>query len=312
MTDPRHIWAVVLAAGDGTRLASLTTGQDGQPVPKQFCSLNGGPSLLAEATHRAAMLVPRERICAIVADKHRAYWRQKLWILPAHNVIVQPENRGTAHGVLLPLLRILKQDPDARIVFFPADHHVTDEAALTSTLQQLLSASHSALGSIGLIGIEPDQADPELGYIVPGEFVPGPSGPTVLRRVARFVEKPDQQVARELMAAGSLWNSFIFAADGAALLELMRRLLDRSVATLEDALRRSAASGALARAYRDLPCTDFSRAIVQVAASELTVAAAPPCGWSDLGTPARVAMALRNLDQRSATIPRLFVPGTYP
>lgn len=39
-------WALVLAAGEGSRLRQLTLGPDGVAVPKQFCSLGAGPSLL--------------------------------------------------------------------------------------------------------------------------------------------------------------------------------------------------------------------------------------------------------------------------
>lgn len=35
-------WAVVLAAGSGTRLSSLTRDSEGAAVPKQFSSLHGG------------------------------------------------------------------------------------------------------------------------------------------------------------------------------------------------------------------------------------------------------------------------------
>src|SRR5262245_3901959 len=41
MNYDTHDWAIVLAAGEGTRLRSLTTMADGVPVPKQFCSLDG-------------------------------------------------------------------------------------------------------------------------------------------------------------------------------------------------------------------------------------------------------------------------------
>ncbi len=52
-----NTWALILAAGDGSRLSSLTTTANGQRVPKQFCSLRGGASLLEGAlqpSHRAA------------------------------------------------------------------------------------------------------------------------------------------------------------------------------------------------------------------------------------------------------------------
>jgi hypothetical protein len=35
----QHDWAVILAAGDGTRLAALTRDINGVVIPKQFCSL---------------------------------------------------------------------------------------------------------------------------------------------------------------------------------------------------------------------------------------------------------------------------------
>ena len=53
MTRSALTWAVVLAAGDGTRLATLTTDASGNSVPKQFCSLNGGSALIAETLQRA-------------------------------------------------------------------------------------------------------------------------------------------------------------------------------------------------------------------------------------------------------------------
>ena len=48
-------WAVVLAAGDGTRLAALTTDASGNSVPKQFCSLNGGRTLIEETLQHARL-----------------------------------------------------------------------------------------------------------------------------------------------------------------------------------------------------------------------------------------------------------------
>jgi len=49
----QHTWALVLAAGDGSRLRSLTTDASGTAIPKQFCSLHGGNSLLLDTLRRA-------------------------------------------------------------------------------------------------------------------------------------------------------------------------------------------------------------------------------------------------------------------
>ena len=130
METYRDPWAVVLAAGDGNRLRSLTTDSQGNSTPKQFCSLNGGPSLLQLALRRVARVAPSSRITTIVAAQHETWWRGELDFAPVSNVVVQPSNRGTAVGALLPLLRILARDPGANVVFLPSDHFVADEPTL--------------------------------------------------------------------------------------------------------------------------------------------------------------------------------------
>ena len=299
MSATERIWAVVLAAGEGTRLASLTRDARGAAVPKQFCSLNGGRALLDEALQRARHVAPAERVCAIVAQQHSSHWRWALRGLASGNIIVQPHNRGTAHGILLTVLTILARDPFASIVFFPADHFVLDEQALAGALRDLTRHLTRNSDGLALIGIEPDDVDPELGYIVPGSHMPDGSC-----AVARFVEKPPLPLARQLIEANALWNSFIFAAAGNALLALLRAHLSaNAVEDMATALARDAHSGgsvALTELYQRLSAVDFSRAVVQNASASLRVIRAPACGWNDLGTPRRVADSLRRLAARAA------------
>jgi mannose-1-phosphate guanylyltransferase len=296
MSMKRQTWAVVLAAGQGTRLSALTTDASGRSVPKQFCSLDGGHSLLQEALQRAQRVAPPDRVCAVVAADHRRYWKPTLRDLPATNVITQPHDRGTANGVLLAILRILERDLLARIVFLPADHYVRDERSLAGSVRAAVSSPACDADRVMLLGIQPEEADPELGYIVPG-----PKLADGTRGVARFVEKPPIGVARQLLREGALWNSFIFAANGRALLAMIHHRVPDVVEQMATAIGRDAQSRtptiALANLYDSLPKIDFSRAIIQGAENVLRVVSAPPCGWSDLGTPARVAQTLQRLSQ---------------
>jgi len=299
MNGAARTWAVVLAAGQGTRLASLTRDAAGNAVPKQFCSLNGGCSLVQAAIQRARQVVTLERTCAIVAKQHARHWRKALRALPAGNIIVQPQNRGTANGVLLCVLSILERDPFARIIFLPADHFVLDESALERSLRELsTSLAHNPDG-ITLIGIAPDEPDPELGYIVPGRTLTDGS-----HTVARFVEKPAPPLADELFEKKALWNSFIFGGTGSALLALLRLQMGTAVDEMATALAREVQepdSTALAELYDRLPTVDFSRAVVQQFPSTLRVITAPACGWTDLGTPRRVADTVRRLTEQVPT-----------
>ena len=290
-------WTVVLAAGEGTRLKSLTTDTRGRAVPKQFCSLYGETSLLQDALRRAHGLVDRSKVCAIVAAQHREWWGGALWALPAPNVIVQPANRGTAIGILLAALAVLARDPFARIVFLPSDHYVRDEPRLATALARLTVQLELGHEPLVLLGIAPEEADPELGYVVPGAMRFG------AHAVERFVEKPSVETARRLLADGALWNRFIFAAHGPSLLALFHRHLPAVVDSMEtalarDAARPEAAGAALREFYETLPSVDFSRHILAGSAAKLRVVAAPACGWSDLGTPRRVGEALRRTGQQ--------------
>ena len=294
MTINNNTWAIVLAGGEGSRLHSLTTDASGVPVPKQFCSLTGGQSLLTETLQRAASVVEPDQICVVVAAKHRRWWEPMLSEVPNSNIIVQPSNRGTGNGVLLPLLHILARDPSARIVLLPSDHYVHDEPALASTLRLAVRALEDHTDQVLLLGMHPDDADPNLGYIVPGhEIGPNISG------VNRFVEKPSGATAKQLVDQGALWNALIVATRARALLSLfITRLPDVVVkmhsAVAED-LRSSADAPATTIVYRDLPTIDFSSQILQGAETKLRLIEANRCGWSDLGTPKRLGETLREL-----------------
>ena len=58
---------------------------------------------------------------------------------------------------------------------------------------------------------------------------------------------------------------------------------------------------ALTELYERLPATDFSRDVIEGAEQLLRVVRAPVCGWSDLGTPNRVAELLRRLHAERAS-----------
>lgn len=297
-TDRNQTWAIVLAAGEGTRLRELTS-RGGIDTPKQFCSLCGGRSLLGDALARAARIVPRKRVVVVVAEQHRRFFERDLAGIPTENVVVQPRNKGTAAGILLPLLTVLERDPEARVAFLPSDHFVAKEYVIEASLRLALEAlqepfleSHDEVESrITLLGITPDA--PETGY---GWIVPRPSD-RLLRPVARFVEKPEPAAAAELFASGALWNSFLFAAKGQVLVDSYAERLPELLRAFQGAFEAAPGERGvrLAQLYAELGTHDFSRAILAGSESRLRLELVPPCGWTDLGTPERVQACLAGL-----------------
>ena len=300
MNDRAHTWVLILAAGAGTRLRSLTTTAGGVSVPKQFCSLYGGLSLLEEAIQRALQVAPSERVCSVVAPEHSQWWKPALRQLQERNIIVQPENRGTAHGILLPLMRIFARDADANVLVLPSDHYMRDETAFAQWLRAAAGLAVTAPDAVYLLGIDPDEPDTELGYIVPqtrGEYG--------VSHVSKFVEKPTMPQVHALRRQGALWNTFIVAASIRSFIMLFAKRLAETVndmltVSVADPSESGSAVG-LDRLYRQLPSLDFSRDVLEGQEAMLRVLAIPNCGWTDLGTLRRVAQTLQQWPEDSRT-----------
>jgi mannose-1-phosphate guanylyltransferase len=286
-------WAVVLAAGEGSRLKSLTRTATGEIIPKQFCSLSRRECFLELAMARAGAVVSRERICAIVAAQHRRWWKSALAGTSRANIFVQPSNRGTAIGAALSLLQIEKRDPEATVILLPSDHHVGDESALAGALGEMSRLASEHRDRVYMLGMEPDSPDTELGYILPKTgLIDGASA------VDAFVEKPSREHARELLAQGALWNMFIVAGTVSAFLNLFDRSYN-FVSLMRSTLHSGQPLGMLNRLYKELPSVDFSRDVLSHHVGLLRAVAAPPCGWTDLGTPSRVAATVKQTKSRA-------------
>ena len=148
-----------------------------------------------------------------------------------------------------------------------------------------------------LLGLQPDDADTDLGYVLHGD--PDPHGG---HAVARFIEKPGYSVAREIIDAGGLCNTFIMVADARTLLDLYMPRYAPLVMEMQVGMAKGQTAGsptgswpALLSLYDRLPDLDFSRDLLEGRAGDLCVLRVPPCGWSDLGTPRRVGEIVQRL-----------------
>jgi mannose-1-phosphate guanylyltransferase len=289
-----HLWALVLAAGDGTRLRDLTMRADGGPVPKQYCSLRGGPSLLEETLRRAAHVAMPEHISLIVAAQHRRWWPPAQWSLPASRVVVQPRNRGTANGILLQILHVMRLDPEAELVLLPSDHFVADEQILADAIHSAESNLSSTPDQVYLLGMQPSFPDADLGYICPGAR----DGRGTFA-IAGFVEKPGADRALQLIQRGALWSAFIIVARCRTLLGFYERRFPQIVRAMRQArCDRTDPAARVAALYEELPTLDFSRDVLELAdPRQLRVLEVRGCGWSDLGTPERVGQTLARLSR---------------
>jgi mannose-1-phosphate guanylyltransferase len=306
----RSIWVVVLAGGDGQRLRALTTNARGISTPMQYCSLNGGRSLLQTALLRALAVTSREHIVTVVADAHRPWWEREFSAQSRSPVVVEPCNRGTGFGVLLPLLVIAKSDPEAGIVFISSDHYVEHEEVLAECMREAIAPAVLDSYKLTLLGMSPIAPDSGFGYLSPG-----PDSGVGMRPIREFVEKPHQTLAAELIRAGSVWHSGIIAGRASQFMELYSHQNRQLLSDLQAIVARwpdsRIPSAEIASLYARHRAFDFSGDVLQKCPRKLQFLNVPPCGWIDVGAPERLAEILRRLRSNKPEDFRLGAPRPF-
>src|SRR5215472_1166578 len=79
--------AVILAGGEGVRLTAFTRKLYGHHVPKQFCPLFGGKTLLEQTMRRVSLVVPPSQTITVLNRAHKAV----LLSTPERNRLPQPD-----------------------------------------------------------------------------------------------------------------------------------------------------------------------------------------------------------------------------
>lgn len=282
-TNTDSTWAIILAGGEGTRLAQLTCALHGEPTPKQFASIDGERSMLQATIDRTAQIVPHDRIVVVVGPAHERWATPQLAPFPDVALLVQPASLGTAPAILFALAAIRTFEPHANVLVFPSDHHFSGPGALSAASRDALRVGR-VLDRVVLMGVAPEYRATDLGWIVPGAPTAGGA-----HAVDRFVEKPDAATANALFATGGLWNTFILAGPAPTFVRVARGGLPEHAGHFDELAARHRD---VEDVFRDLPPADFSRDVLQ-RARDLAVVPLVGAGWSDWGTPERVLASLR-------------------
>jgi len=196
MTDT-SIHPVILCGGSGTRLWPRSR----VAKPKPFLPLVGDSTLFEATLARAAgpgFAAP----VVVTGAAHVPHVEAQLGGRADAQVIVEPSARNTAAAIALAALRL---PAEAVMLVCPSDHHIADSAAFRAAA--LAAADLARQGWLVSFGIEAKAPETGFGYLQRGEAI-GDCG----FKVARFVEKPDLDRARQFLADGGYaWNGGIFA-----------------------------------------------------------------------------------------------------
>lgn len=271
--------AVIPAGGSGTRLWPLSRADH----PKFLLPLTGsGESLLQATVARLRPLVPPERTLVVTGHRHAAAVAGQLPDLPADNVLAEPSPRDSGAAIGLAAAVIARRDPAAVMGSFAADHVVRDRDGFEAAIHEAVRGAHE--GWLMTVGMRPTYPETGFGYVQCGEDAGGGR----VRRVRRFKEKPDHDLAVRFVASGDyLWNAsmFVWRVD-VFLAELARQqpVLHAGLVRIAAAWDTADRDRVLGTVWPDLPRIAVEYAVMEDAAARGTVATVPgDFGWSDIG-----------------------------
>jgi mannose-1-phosphate guanylyltransferase len=290
--------AIILAGGEGSRLRPLIRRITGQDIPKQFCPVLGHESLLEQTLGRVSLGIEPGLTFVAVTRGHERFYGPILCGLPVRNLVVQPQNRGTAPAILYSLLRLAETAPQARVAIFPCDHLIEDDQQFMRHVEMALAVSELRPGLTVLLGIVPEWPETAYGWIEPGTEV----CETPAFGVNRFWEKPSIEVARRLMSRGCLWNSFVMVGQLSTVLGLFLIALPELYVAFKKilpVLDTTSEQRTIERLYSNLDSTCFSQWVL-AAQGPVNLAVLPVrgVGWSDLGETERVMNTIARMGIR--------------
>ena len=266
-----------MAGGSGERFWPLSR----IAKPKHLVPLLTDVTLLEATVARVEKALPSENIFVLTNAAQIEGCRAVLPRLKASQFIAEPAKRDTAPACALGTALVRNLDPDAVVVFLPADALIKDAATFAQQLQQAseLAAKHD---TIVTFGIRPAHASTRFGYLEAGAALPESNATCPFFNVEGFVEKPDAARAETYLKSGKyFWNAGIFLWRIDTFLREAKRSKPELATFIEEYPKQNG-EAYIASHFPALPKISVDYAIMEKA-ERVTVAEAR-FDWDDMGS----------------------------
>lgn len=270
---------VIMAGGKGTRLWPLSR----SAAPKQFLQFLGDHSLFQRTLQRVADTELYEPPIVVTNSEFRFIVAEQAMTVdvPLSSILLEPAARNTAPALAAAAFAVQRDHGDDAVMQVLASDHEIDASSHYFDCIAIARATAES-GRLVTFGITPTEAATGFGYIEIGTELE-----TGAKMVARFVEKPDQARADQLLASGRyLWNSGMFMLPVRLFLTELAAFAPAVYAAAQKAVENSAADLDFVRlesaSFSEAPDISIDYAVFEKTGHAAVVPSS--FSWSDLGS----------------------------
>lgn len=293
-----HRWGVILAGGDGTRLQRFIKERFGEYRPKQYCALTGKRTMLRHTIDRVSSLFSPEHLITSINAEHKKWASLDIYDRSPHTIVIQPHNRETGPGILLPLLHVHHADPKAIVALFPADHFILQEERYRAFILKAFDFVSKNSNYIVALGISPSTVQYGYGWIEKGESVFSDG----IWPVKRFWEKPEEHLIPHLLQKKCLWNTMTLIGTSSNFLDLCRIHMNEVFVPLNRMVPyfgTPSESDLANTVFQKILSVNFSRKVLEQIPESLCVLQMNGIYWNDWGDESRILSDLDFLERHN-------------
>lgn len=255
---------ILLSGGSGKRLWPLSNDIRSKQFIKIFKTGENEYESMVQRVYRQIKKVDTDAKVTIATSKSQVSAIHNQLGDGAVGISIEPCRRDTFPAIALAtayLHDVMGVGMDEPVVVCPVDPYVEDD--YFAALKSLSDLAEKGTANLTLMGIEPTYPSEKYGYIIP-------EGKDNVSVVRTFKEKPSEEVAKQYIAEGALWNGGVFAYKLGYVLNRAHELIDFT--DYQDLFNK----------YDTLTKISFDYAVVE---HEQSIAVMRFAGeWKDLGT----------------------------
>ena len=209
---------ILLSGGSGKRLWPLSNDVRSKQFIKIFKDENGNYESMVQRIFRQIKKLDKDANIVVATSKSQV--SELTYQIGEVDVSVEPCRRDTFPAIALATayLKDVKHiDENEPVVVCPVDPYVDDD--YFEALKTLFDLAKKGESNLVIMGMEPTYPSEKFGYVIP-------ETKDKISKVLTFKEKPSEEIARQYIEQGALWNGGVFAYKIGYVLKKAHELID--------------------------------------------------------------------------------------